>query len=207
VDNLDLKPVIERIKVIQGLQSDKELAPLLGLTSADFSNRKRRGTLIPLLFEWALENDCDLNELFRGLTGEGATKGLKRFVRPVYQMVCDKTPGDWLSEQPVDEIMLSDEFGKDVSVIRMTGTSMAPTICNSGLFAVDRTVTSFTSGQVFVVWIPHEGPVVRRVFIDLERIILRADNTVYPEMVIQTADLPKNKDFILGRVRWVLQTI
>ena len=56
VDKPDLKLVLERVKHIENVHSDKELAPLFGLTSADFSNRKKRGTLIPLIFEWALNN-------------------------------------------------------------------------------------------------------------------------------------------------------
>ena len=58
-----------------------------------------------------------------------------------------------------------------------------------------------------VVWIPHEGPVVRRAFIGLERIKLRADNPEYPEIFIPTMDLPKGDDIILGKVRWVLQKV
>ena len=48
---------------------------------------------------------------------------------------------------------------------------------------------------------------VRRVFIDMERVLLRADNPAYPEIVIPTADLTINTDIILGRVRWVLQDV
>ncbi len=60
MDKPDLKLILERMKAIENVLSDKELAPILGLTAADFSNRKKRGTLISLIFEWALENDCDL---------------------------------------------------------------------------------------------------------------------------------------------------
>ena len=88
----------------------------------------------------------------------------------------------------------------------MSGNSMEPTIGDAALFAVDCSVKSFASGQVFVVWIPHEGPVLRRVFINLEGITLRADNRAYPE-IFTPADLPKRNDIILGRVRWVLQNV
>ena len=206
MDKPDLKLILERMKAIENVLSDKELAPILGLTAADFSNRKKRGTLISLIFEWALENDCDLNYLFKGQTELGTNIGVKRFARPVYQMTGNMGPSDWLSE-PVDEILIADEFGKDVSIIRMSGSSMEPTICDSGFFAVDRTVKFFASGQVFVVWNPNEGPLVRRVFIDLERITLRADNPAYPEIIIPKVGLPKNNDIILGKVRWVLQKV
>ena len=163
--------------------------------------------MLPLIFEWALENSWDLNDLFRGQTERSTNIGVKRFARPVYQMSGNMGPSDWLSERPVDEILLSDEFGKDVSIIRMSGSSMEPTICDSGIFAVDCTVKSFASGQIFVVWNPNEGPVVRRVFIDLERVLLRADNPAYPEITIPKVGLPKNNEIILGKVRWVLQKV
>lgn len=207
MDKPDLKRVLDRVKVIENVLSDKELAPIFGLTAADFSNRKKRGTLIPLIFEWALENSWDLNDLFRGQTEQSANIGAKRYIRPVYQMTGNMGPSDWLSERPVDEILLSDDFGKDVAIIKMSGSSMKPTISDTGLFAVDLRVRSFSSGQIFVVWIPHEGPVVRRAFISLERITLRADNPEYPEISIPTVDLPKGDDIVLGKVRWVLQTV
>ena len=206
MDKPDLKHVLERIKLIENVPSDKKLAPILGLTSADFSNRKKRGTLLPLIFEWALENECDLNDLFRGKTEQSANIGVKRYLRPVHEMTSNTGPSDWLSKQPIDEILLPDEFGKDLAIIRISGNSMTPTIGDAGFFAVDCTVKSFESGQIFVVWIPNEGPVIRRVYIDLERITLRADNTAYPDIVIP-ADRPKGNDFILGRVRWVLQNV
>lgn len=207
MDKPDLKLVLERVKLIENVHSDRELAPLLGLTSADFSNRKKRGTLIPLIFEWALENGYDLNDLFRSQSEQGANVGVKRYMRPVHQMIGGMGPSNWYSAHPIDEILLSDEFGKDVAIIRMVGNSMEPTICDSGIFAVDCTVKSFASGQIFVVWNPNEGPVVRRVFIDLERITLRADNSAYPEIVIRAEDLLKNTDIILGKVKWVLQAV
>ena len=206
MDNSDLKLVLGRIKAIENVISDKDLAPILGLTSADFSNRKKRGTLLPLIFEWALENSCDLNDLFRGQTGQVTNIGVKRYVRPVYKLTGTMGPENWLSDQTVDEILLSDEFGKDVAIIKMSGNSMEPTIGDAGIFAVDCSVKSFVSGQVFVLWLPQEGPVLRRVFINLEGVTLRADNRTYPEIVFP-ADLPKRNDFILGRVRWVLQNV
>ncbi len=107
---------------------------------------------------------------------------------------------------PVDELILSDEFGKDVILIKMTGSSMEPIIREGAIYAVDNSVASFSSGQIFVVWIPLDGPVVRRVFIDFEKLILKADNQAYPDMIIPITEIPKD-NFILGKVLWVLQSI
>ena len=107
---------------------------------------------------------------------------------------------------PIDEMILSDDFGKDVVLVKMIGTSMEPIIREGDVFAVDNGITSFSSGQIFVVWIPLDGPVVRRVFIDFEKLILKAENQSYPEMIIPIAEIPKD-NFILGKVVWALHSL
>lgn len=59
--NIDV--VVENIKALKGLKVDKEVADLMGLSAADFSNRKKRGTLLPLVLEWAVEEDVSLDWL------------------------------------------------------------------------------------------------------------------------------------------------
>ena len=109
-DQVESQSIIDRIKAIKGVQTDKDVALLLGLTPADFFNRKKRGTLIPLIVEWALAEDRDLNELFKGLDstcGNNVLGYSKRYTRPVYTMVSNIGPSRWLSDKPVEEIILS----------------------------------------------------------------------------------------------------
>jgi hypothetical protein len=207
-DMVGSQEVIDRIKLIKDLDSDKEVSALLGLAPADFSNRKRRGTLTPLIVEWAIKEDFNLNSLFSGLRGgiEGSqeTAFLKPYKRDVFTMVGNKTPQNWLSDEPIDELLLSDEYGEEVFLVKMAGNSMEPTIRDGAIFSVDYRTTQFASGQIFVVWMPLDGPVIRRVFIDLEKINLRADNQTYPDIILPLNSIPK-KDFLLGRVKWVFQ--
>jgi hypothetical protein len=59
---------------------------------------------------------------------------------------------------------------------------------------------------LYAVFIPHEGIVVKRLYIDVGRIILRSDNLLFPELSIPFEDIPA-EDFILGRVQWVIQRL
>jgi hypothetical protein len=67
--NLDL--VIGRIEALKGITGDKFIAGALGISPQDFSNRKKRGTLLPVIFEWAINENIDLNWLMKG---EGGSK-------------------------------------------------------------------------------------------------------------------------------------
>lgn len=58
--------ILERVKKITGKNSDKELAELLGLKQGNFSARKQRGSLTPVIAEWAIQTKIDLNWLLRG---------------------------------------------------------------------------------------------------------------------------------------------
>lgn len=61
--------IISRIKEDSGFSTDKEVAEIFGLTPQEFSIRKKRGTLLPLIVNWGISQKKDLNWL---LTGEGS---------------------------------------------------------------------------------------------------------------------------------------
>lgn len=65
---MDTEAVLDRIKQAKSLKNDREIAALLGLSPQDFSNRKKRGTLRPLLVEWAAKERLNVSWI---LTGEG----------------------------------------------------------------------------------------------------------------------------------------
>ncbi len=63
---MKVNDVINRIKKHAGLKNDKDIAVLLGLSAADFSNRKKRGTLLPVVLEWAVNENVNLQWLVHG---------------------------------------------------------------------------------------------------------------------------------------------
>jgi len=60
--------IISRIKEITHLKHDKQIAELINLSPTDFNNRKKIGTLLPLLIDWGIHEKVNLHWL---LTGEG----------------------------------------------------------------------------------------------------------------------------------------
>lgn len=58
--------IADRAKIIAGVATDKEFADILGISSADFGQRKKRGSLLPLITRWAINQNVDLNFLLKG---------------------------------------------------------------------------------------------------------------------------------------------
>jgi hypothetical protein len=92
---MDADAILERIKRLKSLKSEKDLAFLLGLSPQDFSNRKKRNTLRPLVLEWAAREGINVNWLIceegeiYGRQGEGMRNGVlnKDLLRLVIEMV------------------------------------------------------------------------------------------------------------------------
>jgi hypothetical protein len=65
--SLDTESILIRIKSLRAVSKDKDIAMLLELSPQDFSNRKKRDTLIEPIVKWGINENVDLNWL---LTGE-----------------------------------------------------------------------------------------------------------------------------------------
>jgi len=58
--------IIERLKQYTGLKANKDVAELFGISAPDFSRRKKQGTLLPLIVEWGINNNVNLDWLLAG---------------------------------------------------------------------------------------------------------------------------------------------
>lgn len=63
---IDLDKIIERIKSTTNLKYNKEVAETLGLSPADFSLRKKRGTILTIIIQWAINQNVNLDWLITG---------------------------------------------------------------------------------------------------------------------------------------------
>jgi len=65
--------IIKRVKEHTGINSKKELAVLFELSPADFSNRVRRGTILPLIVDWAINENVNLDWLLKDKNPDNLT--------------------------------------------------------------------------------------------------------------------------------------
>jgi len=65
-DTVNYSEIINRIKSIECLRHNKDVAAIWDLSETDFSNRKRRGTLLSLLVNYGINKGLDLNWLITG---------------------------------------------------------------------------------------------------------------------------------------------
>lgn len=68
--NLDVQAIIERVKERTGARTEGELAEIWDYSPQNYSAKKKRGTLISDIIDWAIQEKIDLNWLVWGF-GQG----------------------------------------------------------------------------------------------------------------------------------------
>lgn len=107
--------------------------------------------------------------------------------------------------EPIGHITIDKSYnGPNIQVVKVRGSSMEPTIMDGGYVGVDVNSKEIVSGQMYAVYIPHEGIVVKRIWIGPEIVKIASDNPSAPDHEIMT-DRVDWDSFIQGRVKWVLQ--
>jgi len=116
-------------------------------------------------------------------------------------------PGrDLVEHDPIETIPVPNSFWKSSTVvIRVRGRSMEPLIRDGAYLGVDRDDRWVVSGEIYAVWIPYEGAVIKRLYVDPEKITLKSENLGFPEFFIPVNEV--SDGLILGRVKWVMQGI
>lgn len=111
--------------------------------------------------------------------------------------------------EPIESIYLPRNFsGPSIVPVKVQGQSMYPTIWDGALVGIDREDRNIVSGELYAVWIPYEGAVVKRLFMEMDRVMVKSDNPIHPTLSILYKDLEMEghgDNFILGRVKWVIQ--
>ena len=91
-------------------------------------------------------------------------------------------------------------------VFRIESDSFAPLIRRGAHVGVDTSRTHPISGEIYAVFMPHEGVALKRLFLDgdQDRFILRTEQPAHPGVALLPPDCPER---MLGRVSWVLQNV
>jgi phage repressor protein C with HTH and peptisase S24 domain len=122
----------------------------------------------------------------------------------VYALAGAGPARDLVEHEPIEMIVIPKSFWKpSIAAIKVRGRSMEPLILDGAYLGIDREDKWIISGEIYAVWIPYEGAVIKRLYIDPEKITLRSDNKDFPEFSIPVKEA--SAEMILGRVKWVLQ--
>jgi SOS-response transcriptional repressor LexA len=116
---------------------------------------------------------------------------------------------DFSSYNPVTELYLKKEFyKKNMAAVKVRGESMSPTIRENGYVGIDINDREYLEGKIYAVRIPDEGIAIKRVFYykDQGKIILKSDNKNFADRELKTDKIDED-NFIIGRVKWVMQEI
>lgn len=70
---LNLKNIFERMMEVEGVKTKKAIAESLGISAPDLHGRAKRGTLIPLILEWAINRNVSLDWLIKGVAPKEGT--------------------------------------------------------------------------------------------------------------------------------------
>ena len=116
---------------------------------------------------------------------------------------------DFSDYNPITEFYIKKEFyRKNMVAVKVKGDSMSPTIKKNGYIGVDINDREYVEGEIFAVRVPNEGVTVKRVIIyrDQKKIILRSDNSFYGDREL-SVEYVDEENFLIGRVKWVMQEI
>jgi phage repressor protein C with HTH and peptisase S24 domain len=219
--------ILEKIIAKAGFENEKEVAKLFDLSGSDLSNRKKRGTLLPFIIKWAIDENVNINWLLSS-TGEidpdkvsyPLSEGFKTadiggeltegFVQvPRYEVAASAGGGAVIhSEQIVDHLSFKAEWVhnalgvpvKDLALINVTGDSMEPTLSEGDLILIDMSHRGMKDNAIYVLQL-NGSLLVKRLQHKLDgSVVVKSDNLIYdPETVSGEAIELLN---IIGRVVW-----
>lgn len=124
---------------------------------------------------------------------------------PVRALAGAGNPCDLEQLTPIGHITIEADYdGPNIVALQIRGNSMEPNIMNGAHVGVDRTDREIISGQLYAIYIPYEGIVVKRIFVGPELIKIKSDNPAFPDHDL-SIDRINWDTFVQGRVKWVLQ--
>jgi len=113
---VDIDDIISRVRSYLKIKSDRQVAEVLGISKENFSNRKRRGSLMPLFIEWGIKEGVNLQWLITGETfdsGDIYPVEMKLDVDQVLQQTRQILEGDD-DEASIALITIIDRFSREL---------------------------------------------------------------------------------------------
>jgi len=230
-DTANYAAIIKRIQLVTHTQTQNELAAILDVRQSSIADAKKRQS-VPAdwylkLFEklgvnpdWLkkgtgpiylrtevgyIPSDGDGTPIDPALLGSPLAQSALATVHAMRGAHTKSiTSADDL--QPTGKLCLPKSYARGgMVVLEVDSEAAAPTVRRGAHVGINTFANHPASGELFAVSLPHEGIVLRRLFLDSQNecFVLRAENPAYPEIRIQT----NLADQILGRLAWVMQEV
>jgi len=184
-----------------------------GGVSTPFPNMLRYLKAFGIPLEKALSIPGDIQAINGAKVEGGSAKGLQESgltVLGVYAVAGAGPAWDAEDDEPMFNIAVPARYLRPhIIPLFINGTSMEPTILDNAVVGVNREHKDVVQGKIYAVRLPHEGIVIKRLYIDHKQkcFVLKSDNqkdaAEFPDVFLSFED---GDSFIYGRVSWVLQS-
>ena len=218
---------LERIKKATGARTQVQLAEVLDVRQSSISDAKRRCSIPAEWFlklyrshgldpDWLSEGvePVYINEskgkipadtLLRETPAPYGRMNSRGRVLPVSTMAgADKGAESW-EPKPIEELSVPESFCRPkLQVVKSDSGSMEPVIGKGAFVGIDTDQKEHPDGDLCAVYFPHQGLTIRRVFMQGDTYLLKAENEKYTDLTIPAAEMDERT---VGRVVWVLQNL
>ncbi|MEF2231223.1 MAG: S24 family peptidase [Pseudodesulfovibrio sp.] len=218
---------MERIKKATGARTQVQLAEVLDVRQSSISDAKRRCSIPADWFlklyrshgldpDWLAEGvepvyinaskaKIPADTLLREAPAPYGRLNSRGRVVPVSTMAGANKDGATWEPKPVEEISMPESFCRPkLLVVKVDSASMEPVITRGAFVGIDCDLRDHPDGDLCAVHFPHQGLTIRRVYMQGDAFLLRAENDKYSDLAIPAADMAERT---VGRVIWVLQNL
>lgn len=223
-----LNEVLDRIRKATKTSTQAELARLLEIRPSSMAEAIKRNS-IPAEWYLKLFEKMGLNpEWLKKGTGpvhlrteygyitQGFTEEISGEPRPVsdfekcslvqvYSMRCAFSETMPSQLEPLRKLVLPMPYvERSHLVLYLDNGSFEPLLHKKAYIGVDRSSIHSCPGEIYALFVPYEGIVLKRLFFDLtgKNCILKCDAPGYPDNILPFEVYEKQ---LLGRLSWVLQ--
>jgi len=218
---------MERIKKATGARTQVQLAEVLDVRQSSISDAKRRCSIPADWFlklyrshgldpDWLAEGvepvyinadkaKIPADTLLREAPAPYGRLNSRGRVVPVSTMAgADKDAATW-EPKPMEEISMPESFCRPrLQVVKVDSASMEPVITRGAFVGIDCDRRDHPDGDLCAVHFPHQGLTIRRVYMQGDTFLLKAENEKYSDLTIPAAEMDERT---VGRVIWVLQNL
>lgn len=197
----------------------KRLAEMIDISPSAIGAYINEGRIpeAPILFKIAQSLNKTMEDILFGESAlvkepavcEGVSSySNERFIKAdVFILAGAGSPKDLTEQEAIDTVVIPKDFySPSIIPIKIKGRSMEPLIFDGAFVGVDKAERDVVSGEIYAIWIPYEGAVIKRLFVEIDNVTVRSENPIFPTFSIPFKDI-HNDNFILGRVKWVIQKL